>query len=89
MIIAHSSECWDHDTFKDYVLKSANTECYYRAINFYISEHPDKMNELLVELSAKLDHARVVSTVRVRMYHSGSSLLVVIVHFSQTLIHTQ
>jgi len=37
---------------------------FYRAINFYLREHPLHLSELLIELSPKLDHKRVVQTIR-------------------------
>jgi len=42
----------------------SNTEVFYRAINFYLREHPLYLSELLIELSPKLDHKRVVQTIR-------------------------
>jgi len=65
VLITHSSECWTHALFKDIVSKVANSEIYYRAIDFYVSEHPLLLNDLLLDLATKLDHTRVVSQIRV------------------------
>ena len=46
-----------------FVCQSANTEVFYRAIQFYLNEHPLLLNDLLIELSSKLDHARVVNMI--------------------------
>ena len=35
-----------------------------QAANFYIREHPLLLNDLLIELSGKLDHARMVNNVK-------------------------
>ncbi|CAI7842984.1 unnamed protein product, partial [Closterium sp. NIES-53] len=50
--------------FKDVVVKVANLEIYYRAILFYLQEHPDLINDLLTVLAPRVDHARVVDLMR-------------------------
>jgi len=60
-MIEHSSECWEHDLFKTIVKQTPNTDAFYRAANFYMTEHPLLINDLLIELSPKLEHARVVN----------------------------
>merc|ERR1712087_983323 len=64
MGIQHSPNCWDHEQFKGIIVRVSNTEVFYRAINFYLREHPLYLSELLIELSPKLDHKRVVQTIR-------------------------
>ena len=61
IIMLHSTECWTHEEFKYIMLRVSNSEIFYRAINFYLNEHPLQLSELLIELSSKLDHKRVVS----------------------------
>merc|ERR1712228_954724 len=63
-MIQHSPNCWDHEQFKGIIVRVSNTEVFYRAINFYLREHPLFLSELLIELSPKLDHKRVVQTIR-------------------------
>jgi len=63
-MIEHSPACFDHDTFKSTVVRVSNSEVFYRAISFYIMENPMKLSELLIELSPKLDHKRVVNMVK-------------------------
>lgn len=63
VMIQHSAECWKHPLFKETILQVSNTEIYYRAINFYLQEHPLLLNDLLLDLAAKLDHTRVVNLV--------------------------
>merc|ERR1712113_631356 len=63
-MIQHSPSCWDHEQFKGIIVRVSNTEVFYRAINFYLREHPLYLSELLIELSTKLDHKRVVQTIR-------------------------
>merc|ERR1719168_135129 len=62
-MIEHSPACFNHDTFKATVVRVNNSEVFYRAISFYILENPLKLSELLIELSPKLDHKRVVQLV--------------------------
>lgn len=64
IICQHSPSCWEHEQFKSIIVRVSNTEVFYRAINFYLNEHPMLLNELLIELSAKLDHKRVVTMIR-------------------------
>jgi clathrin heavy chain len=64
-MIDHSPVCWEHEQFKQIIVRVSNTEVFYRAINFYLREHPLYLSELLIELSPKLDHKRVVQTIRI------------------------
>jgi len=66
IVIQHHPSCWDHEQFKSHIVRVSNTEVYYRAIDFYLSNHPLQLTELLNELATKLDHKRVVSMVRQR-----------------------
>jgi len=63
-LMEHSPECWSHELFKECLKKVANTEIYYQAIDFYLNEQPLLLNDLLMDLTSKLDHARVVTKVK-------------------------
>jgi hypothetical protein len=63
-MLNHSAEAWEHVLFKDVVAKVANLDICYRAVQFYLAEHPLKVNELLAAVSARVDHARVVGIAR-------------------------
>jgi len=63
-MIQHSVECWKAELFKETMTHVANTEVCYRAINFYLTEHPLLLAELLIEMVGKLDHSRVITIVR-------------------------
>jgi len=59
----HSDVAWVHDKFKELLLKCANPENLYKAVGFYLEEHPLELNDLLCSLAKKegiLDHSRVV-----------------------------
>jgi len=66
-IIQHSVEAWDHLQLKEVLSKVSNPENLYRATNFYIEYHPELVNDLLISMSGKLDHGRVVQMTR--MHH--------------------
>ncbi|BBN15445.1 clathrin heavy chain [Marchantia polymorpha subsp. ruderalis] len=63
-IMNHSPEAWDHMQFKDVSVKVANVELYYKAVHFYLQEHPDLINDLLNVLAPRVDHTRVVDIMR-------------------------
>eukprot|EP00252_Welwitschia_mirabilis_P023463 TRINITY_DN662_c0_g1_i4.p1 TRINITY_DN662_c0_g1~~TRINITY_DN662_c0_g1_i4.p1 ORF type:complete len:1707 (+),score=385.71 TRINITY_DN662_c0_g1_i4:318-5438(+) len=63
-IMSHSPEAWDHMQFKDVIVKVANVELYYKAVHFYLREHPDLINDLLNVLALRVDHTRVVDIMR-------------------------
>ncbi|RXI08790.1 hypothetical protein DVH24_022934 [Malus domestica] len=63
-IMNHSPEAWDHMQFKDVAVKVANVELYYKAVHFYLQEHPDLINDILNVLALRVDHTRVVDIMR-------------------------
>ncbi|KAK4798250.1 hypothetical protein SAY86_030576 [Trapa natans] len=63
-IMNHSPEAWDHMQFKDVIVKVANVELYYKAVHFYLQEHPDLINDVLNVLALRVDHTRVVDIMR-------------------------
>ncbi|XLU34236.1 hypothetical protein S245_070302, partial [Arachis hypogaea] len=52
-IMNHSPEAWDHLQFKDVIVKVANVELYYKAVHFYLQEHPDLINDVLNVLALR------------------------------------
>ncbi|WFD00087.1 Clathrin heavy chain [Malassezia yamatoensis] len=59
-IMEHASDAWDHDQFKSVLPQVANVEIYYRALTFYLEQHPLLLNDLLTVLGKRIDHGRVV-----------------------------
>ena len=57
-------DAWEHVVFKDVCVKLANADLYYKAIAFYLSEHPTELSNLLGVLQSRLDHSRVVALMR-------------------------
>ena len=56
----HAPDAWEHDQFKAVLPHVANVEIYYRALTFYLEQHPLLLNDLLTVLAKRIDHARVV-----------------------------
>ncbi|KAF5212039.1 Clathrin heavy chain 1 [Clavispora lusitaniae] len=59
-MIDKSEVAFDHSSFKEIIVKVSNLEIYYKAINFYMSENPTLLVDLLSVLTPKLDLPRVV-----------------------------
>lgn len=59
-MMEHSPDAFDHNQFKEIIVKVANLEIYYRSIDFYIEQQPMLLNDLLSALSPRIDHSRVV-----------------------------
>jgi len=55
-----AADAWEHQSFKDIIVKVANLEIYYRALNFYLQEQPALLTDLLSALSPRIDVTRVV-----------------------------
>lgn len=59
-MIEKSARNFDHDYFKEVIVKVSNLEIYYKAINFYVKEHPSSLIDLLSVLTPRLDIPRTV-----------------------------
>eukprot|EP00898_Chlorokybus_atmophyticus_P005972 jgi/Chlat1/6376/Chrsp44S09041 len=64
VMMAHSPDAWEHVPFKDVLVKVASVEVHYRAVSFYLEEHPNLLNDLLTVLAPRVDHSRVVDILR-------------------------
>merc|ERR1719217_824837 len=62
-MIAHP-ESFEHVKFKDTIAKVTNTEIFYKAIDFYLQQQPLMLNDLLTQISQRVDHVRVVSQLK-------------------------
>lgn len=59
-MMERAADAWEHHSFKDIVVKVANLEIYYRALNFYLQEQPSLLTDLLQSLTPRIDVNRVV-----------------------------
>ena len=68
-MMERAADAWEHHSFKDIVVKVANLEIYYRALNFYLQEQPLLLTDLLQVLTARIDVNRVV-----RLFQSSDNI---------------
>lgn len=59
-MIERSADAFEHNSFKEIIVKVANLEIYYRAINFYMAEQPQLITDLLAVMTPRIDVSRVV-----------------------------
>ncbi|KAJ5175310.1 clathrin heavy chain [Penicillium canariense] len=59
-MMERAADAWEHHSFKDIIVKVANLEIYYRALNFYLQEQPLLITDLLQVLTPRIDVSRVV-----------------------------
>ena len=60
-MMSHPTEAWRESQFKDIITKVANIELYYKAVQFYLDYKPMLVNDLLLVLTPRLDHTRMVN----------------------------
>merc|ERR1712188_255743 len=49
VMMNHSPEAWEHVSFKDVAVKVSNADLFYKAISFYLDEHPLLLCDLLID----------------------------------------
>ncbi|KAF2749326.1 clathrin heavy chain [Sporormia fimetaria CBS 119925] len=59
-MMERAADAWEHQSFKDIIVKVTNLEIYYRALSFYLEEHPTLLTDLLQALTPRIDVNRVV-----------------------------
>jgi len=64
-MMERASDAWEHHSFKDVIVKVANLEIYYRALNHYVQEQPLLLSSLISSrpLTPRIDVNRVVRMV--------------------------
>ena len=68
-MMERASDAWEHHSFKDIIVKVANLEIYYRALNFYLQEQPSLLTDILQALTPRVDVNRVV-----RMFEKSDNI---------------
>ncbi|KAL3417291.1 hypothetical protein PVAG01_11291 [Phlyctema vagabunda] len=68
-MMERAADAWEHHSFKDIIVKVANLEIYYRALNFYLEEQPSLLTDLLQALTPRIDVNRVV-----RMFEKSDNI---------------
>lgn len=59
-VMERPENSWEHQQFKEMAVKVANLEIYYKAINFYLEQHPSLLTDLLQAFAPRIDVNRVV-----------------------------
>ncbi|EMD90917.1 hypothetical protein COCC4DRAFT_194695 [Bipolaris maydis ATCC 48331] len=59
-MMERAQDAWEHQAFKDTIVKASNVEIYYRALGFYLEQHPTLLTDLLQALTPRIDVNRVV-----------------------------
>ena len=68
-MMERAADSWEHQSFKEIVVKVANLEIYYRALNHYLQEQPSLLTDLLQALTPRIDVNRVV-----RMFEKSDNI---------------
>ncbi|PNS17825.1 hypothetical protein CAC42_3220 [Sphaceloma murrayae] len=68
-MMERAADAWEHHSFKETIVKVANLEIYYRALNFYLEEQPSLLTDLLQALTPRIDVNRVV-----RMFEKSDNI---------------
>jgi len=68
-MMERAADAWEHHSFKETIVKVANLEIYYRALNFYLQEQPPLITDLLQALTPRIDVNRVV-----RMFEKSDNI---------------
>lgn len=71
-MMERAADAWEHHSFKDIIVKVANLEIYYRALNHYLQEQPLLLTDLLQALTPRVDVNRVV-----RMFEKSDNIPVI------------
>ena len=62
-MINHVAEAFDHQQCIELLSKGNNIEIAHKAIDFYLEYSPMELNDMLVFLTGRLDHIRVVNQI--------------------------
>ena len=71
-MMERAADAWEHHSFKDIIIKVANLEIYYRALNHYLQEQPLLLTDLLQALTPRIDVNRVV-----RMFEKSDNIPII------------
>ena len=72
LAMERAADAWEHHSFKDIIVKVANLEIYYRALNHYLQEQPLLLTDLLQSLTPRIDVNRVV-----RMFEKSDNIPII------------
>eukprot|EP01006_Ploeotia_vitrea_P036085 TRINITY_DN65965_c0_g1_i1.p1 TRINITY_DN65965_c0_g1~~TRINITY_DN65965_c0_g1_i1.p1 ORF type:complete len:1680 (-),score=269.82 TRINITY_DN65965_c0_g1_i1:136-5175(-) len=64
LMMEHPIEAWDHEVYKETIVKCSSLELCYQSIHFYIETQPTHLTDLLGTIQNRVDHERVVHEVK-------------------------
>lgn len=64
VMMQHSTSSWTPNGFTSVITKAGNLEVMYKAIQFYIDEQPELLNDLLSVLAPKIEASRAIGVLR-------------------------
>ncbi|KAF8199169.1 hypothetical protein BJ912DRAFT_951141 [Pholiota molesta] len=71
-MIERSADAWEHNQFKDVIVRAANVEIYYKALSFYLQEQPTLLTDLLtpvVRTFRQIDHIPLIRSYLIAVQH--------------------
>jgi clathrin heavy chain len=63
-IMMERAPAFEHELFLDAIVKVRNAEIMYKAVQFYLSMHPNHFTRLMEVMEPHVDHSRVVNQLR-------------------------
>jgi len=60
-MISYPEACFDHQLMKELLGQVARIDMIYKAESYYLAEKADKVNEMLISVAHRCDHAQVIS----------------------------
>ncbi|KAL7716079.1 Clathrin heavy chain [Entamoeba marina] len=63
-MITYPDDCFDHVLMKELLTQVSRIEMIYTAESYYLSDKPEKINEMLIAVAHRCDHSIVINTAR-------------------------
>ncbi|KAF0989325.1 hypothetical protein HZS_4443 [Henneguya salminicola] len=63
-MIRHPATAFNEPQFRDIIQKVANHELYQESINFYYEYKPFMLNDLLIVLTPRIDHSKIINQLK-------------------------
>ncbi|KAL7720985.1 Clathrin heavy chain [Entamoeba marina] len=63
-MITYPDDCFDHVLMKELLTQVSRIEMIYTAESYYLSDKPEKINEMLIAVAHRCDHSVVINTAR-------------------------
>lgn len=64
VMMEHPADCWEHELFKETIVKMGTSDVCYSSIGFYLKHAPGKLHDFLMTVAKKVDSERVMTEVK-------------------------